>query len=135
MSCWLLLADPGSYDFDDLQRDGRAVWDGVKGGLAQKYLRGFKKGDRALIYHTAPDKAVVGTARVVTAPYADPEDATGKRMVVDVEPMTRLENPVPLSALKNSPKLGEMAFLKIQRIAVSPVSRAEFDAIVRLGRP
>jgi predicted RNA-binding protein with PUA-like domain len=134
MSRWLLLADPKSYDFDDLQRDGRAVWNGVKGSLAQKHLRGFKKGDRALVYHTAPDKAIVGTARVTTAPYADPEDASGKRVVVDVEPLTRLGKPVTLAALKHSPRLAEMVFLKIQRIAVSPVSRAEFEEIIRLGR-
>jgi predicted RNA-binding protein with PUA-like domain len=134
MSCWLLLADPRSYDFDDLQRDGRAVWDGVKGSIAQKHLRDFKKGDRALVYHTAPDKAIVGTARVATSPYADPEDASGKRVVVDIEPMIRLEKPVTLAALKRTPRLADMPFLKIQRIAVSPVSRAEFEEIIRLGR-
>jgi predicted RNA-binding protein with PUA-like domain len=134
MSCWLLLADPKSYDFDDLQRDGRAVWDGVRGNLAQQRLRSFKKGDRALIYHTAPDKSIVGTARVTSAPYADREDSSGKRVVVDVEPLTRLGRPVSLATLKSSPKLNEMAFLKIPRIAVSPVSRVEFEEIVRLGR-
>jgi len=59
MSCWLLLADQKSYGFDDLTRNKKAVWDGITGAPAQKHLRGFKKGDRAMVYHTAPDKAVV----------------------------------------------------------------------------
>jgi predicted RNA-binding protein with PUA-like domain len=57
MNTWLLLADPKSYSFADLRRDKTTVWDGISGSLAQKHLRNFKRGDRLLIYHTAPDKA------------------------------------------------------------------------------
>lgn len=132
MNRWLLVADPSSYGFEDLLRDGAAVWDGVTGALAQKHLRCFKKGDRALIYHTAPDRAIVGTALVACDPYVDPEDSSGKRVVVDVEPEGRLRSPVGLARLKENPKLAGMAFLRIQRIAVSPVTKLEFDLIRRM---
>ncbi len=134
MSYWLLLADPKSYGFDDLQNEKRTVWDGISGSLAQKRLRTFKKGDVALIYHTAPDKAVVGCAAVVSDPYPDPKDAAGKRVLVDVKAGPRLKNPVSLETLKGNRKLAGMQFLKIQRIAVSPLAKEELDEILEMGR-
>ncbi|HYK88122.1 MAG TPA: EVE domain-containing protein [Acidobacteriota bacterium] len=133
MNYWLLLADPKAYSFDQLQADGRTVWDGISGSLAQKRLRTFKKEDRALIYHTAPDKAVIGTAQVLSDPRPDPKDETGRLVVVDVEATSRLKNPVSLDALKKNNKLANMSFLKIQRIAVAPLEKAEFDEILRMG--
>jgi predicted RNA-binding protein with PUA-like domain len=133
MRHWLLLADPKSYGYDQLEKDRRTVWNGITGSLAQKRLRAFQKGDRALIYHTAPDKAVIGTAEIASDPYVDPKDATGKLVVVDLESGARLRRPVPLDALKGNRKLAGMAFLKIQRIAVAPLETAEFDEILRMG--
>jgi predicted RNA-binding protein with PUA-like domain len=132
---WLLLADPKSYGFDDLQRDKSTVWDGISGSLAQKHLRNFKRGDRVLIYHTAPGKAVVGSAAVSTDPYLDPSDDSGKRVVVKLADPAALPHPVPLAALRGNPALSGMVFLKIQRIAVSPISRPEFDEIVAMSHP
>jgi predicted RNA-binding protein with PUA-like domain len=135
MNTWLLLADPKSYSFADLRRDKTTVWDGISGSLAQKHLRNFKRGDRLLIYHTAPDKAVVGRAAVSSNPYPDPADASGKRVVVRVGDPTPLPIPVPLAALRSNPALSGMVFLKIQRIAVSPLSSSEFDAILAMSSP
>ncbi len=134
MKNWLLLADPKSYGFDNLMRDKRAVWDGISGRPAQKHMRQFKKGDRALVYHTAPDKAVIGTACVASDPYPDPKDEAGKLVVVDVSADLKFAHAVSLAALRDNPKLLGMAFLKIQRIAVSPVSNAEYDEILRMAR-
>ncbi len=134
MSYWLLLADPKSYGFDQLQAEGHTVWDGITGSLAQKRLRSFKKGDSALIYHTAPDKAVIGSATVVTDPYPDPKDETGRQVVVNVEAQSRLKSRVSLEALKANATLANMAFLKIQRIAVAPLEKAEYDEILRMGQ-
>jgi len=134
MNFWLLLADPKSYGIGELIDDGKTVWDGVTGSMAQKHMRSFKKGDKALIYHTAPDKAVMGTASVITDPYPDPADEEGKRVVVGVQAGARFKNAVPLSSMKENKKLAGMLFLKIQRIAVSPMSRAEYDEIALMAR-
>lgn len=133
MNCWLLLADPKSYGFDDLEKAGKTVWDGIAGSLAQKHLRSIKNGDAVLIYHTAPDKAVVGAAKIVSSPCPDPKDKEGKLVVVDVQAGRRLKRPVSLAALRQNKKLAAMTFLKIQRIAVSPLSKDEFDQIVQMG--
>ena len=134
MNHWLLLADPETYGFSDLARDKETVWDGIGGSLAQKHLRGIKQGDLALVYHTAPDKAVVGTAQIASNPYPDPKDKEGRLVVVEVQPAARLKNPVSLAALRQNKKLAGMAFLKIQRIAVSPLRKEEFDEILKMGR-
>ncbi|MBI4456865.1 MAG: EVE domain-containing protein [Acidobacteria bacterium] len=134
MNYWLLLADPKSYSFDDLEKDQRTVWNGIVGSVAQKHMRTMKKGDTTLVYHTAPDKRVIGAAKVVFGPYPDPEDKEGKLVVVDIEPIQRLRNPVPLTALKENRKLAGMTFLRIQRIAVSPLTKGEFGEIVKMGQ-
>ena len=133
MGYWLLMADPESYGFDQLEKEPQAVWDGIKGSLAQKHLRSIRQGDSALVYHTAPDKAVVGMARVLSEPYADPKDREGKLVVVDVRATGRLKSPVSLAALKGNKKLQGMTFMKIQRVAVSPMTEEEFEEICRMG--
>ena len=133
MKHWLFAADPGTYGFEQLERDGKAVWDGIRGGQAQRYLRGIARGDRAIIYHTAPDKAAVATARITSEPYPDPKDPDGRLVVVDVEPERRYPRAVPLAELRGNPKLAGMMFLKIQRVAVSPVDVKEYDEIGRMA--
>src|SRR5512140_2441097 len=134
MAYWLLLADPESYGFNDLVKDRRTVWDGISGAPAQRHLRDFKEGDQALVYHTSPDKAVMGRARVVSAPYPDPADPTGKRVALDLEATNSFAQPVPVAALRENPNLSDMMFLKIQRMAVSPLTRSQFEEIIRMGK-
>ena len=73
---WLLKTEPGTYAYDDLEREGRTRWDGVTNPAALKNLRAMKAGDRAFVYHTGDEKAVVGLAEVVSAAYPDPGRAT-----------------------------------------------------------
>ncbi|HEY2933660.1 MAG TPA: EVE domain-containing protein [Acidobacteriota bacterium] len=131
---WLLLADPKSYSFDDLEKQKRAVWDGIAGSLAQKHMRNMSRGDTVLIYHTAPDKAVIGTAGVASEPYPDPKDKEKKLVVVDLDSPRRLKKSVPLADLKANRRLAGMTFLKIQRIAVTPLTKEHFDEILRMGK-
>jgi predicted RNA-binding protein with PUA-like domain len=133
MNYWLVLADPKSYSFNNLLHDRTTRWDGIAGSMAQKHLRSFSRGDEVLVYHTAPDKAVVGTAAVISDPYPDPADESGKRVVVDLQAASSLKTPVTLDQLRRTQSLSGMTFLKIQRIAVSPLTRAEYDDIVKLG--
>ncbi len=104
MTRWAFLADPEAYGWDDLVREGHAVWDGVKNAIAQRNLNTCRPGDEALVYNTAPDKSLRGIARVVSQPYADP--TAPDRVVVDVEPVTALNRPLP----SNYPVVGEDAF-------------------------
>ena len=85
---WLLKTEPGEYSYEDLEREGRARWDGVRNPVALRNLRAMKQGERVLVYHTGSEKAVVGEAVVAKAAYPDPQNA--RLAVVDLEPRGRL---------------------------------------------
>ena len=82
---WIVKSEPSTYSFGDLVRDGRTRWDGVRNAQALGHLREMKKGDRVLFYHTGGEKALVGLARVVSTPYADPAGTDPMQAVVDIE--------------------------------------------------
>ena len=84
MAQWLVKEEPEHYGFDQLERDGTSAWTGVRNPLAQKHLRGIRKGDRIFYYHTGKEKAVVATAKAASDAYADPNDPSGKLSVVDM---------------------------------------------------
>ena len=89
---WLFKEEPTHYSYDDLVRDGKTSWTGVRNPLAQKHLRSVKKGDEIFFYHTGDEKAVVGIMRAAANAYADPADKTGKLSAVDVEPVRKLDD-------------------------------------------
>src|SRR3977135_2949353 len=109
MNNWLFKEEPGNYSYDDLARDGHTSWTGVRNPLAQKHLRGVKKGDRIFYYHTGDEKSVVGMAKALGDAYADPQDAAGKDFVVDVGPLRKLARPVTLAEIKADPAFKDFA--------------------------
>ena len=130
---WLVKEEPTHYSFQDLTNDGRTTWEGVKNPLAQKHLRGIKQGDLIFYYHTGDQKAVVGIARALSDAYPDPKEKEKTIYVVDVKGIRKLPKAVPLPDLRADKKLFEMPFLIISRIAVSPLTAAEYQEILRLG--
>jgi predicted RNA-binding protein with PUA-like domain len=130
MARWVFLADPGSYGWAELVREGRAVWDGIGNRTAQGRLRQARRGDGILLYHTAPDRALVGIARIVTDPYPDP--AHEDRMVVDVEPVTALARPLALAAVREDPVLADAGFVRMPRVAVHPAPPVVWDRVLEL---
>ena len=118
---WLFKEEPTHYSFDDLVRDGKTSWTGVKNPLAQKHLRAVKKGDRIFYYHTGDEKAVVGIARAMGAAYPDPADKSGKLYAVDVEPVKKLDQPVTLAAVKADKAFAELPLVRMPRLSVMPV--------------
>lgn len=122
MAQWLFKQEPSCYSFADLERDGTTTWDGVANALAQKHLRNVKKGDRVLFYHTGADKAVVGIMQVTADPIPDPNDETGKLVVVTVKPIKKLQNPVTLAAIKAVEEFADWELVRMSRLSVMPVS-------------
>src|SRR5882724_2391563 len=94
---WLLKTEPSTYSFTDLEREKRAVWDGVSNALALKHLRSMRRGDLTFIYHTGNEKQIVGIAEVTSNPYPDPKENDPKLVVVDLAPRGRLPRPVTLA--------------------------------------
>ncbi len=131
MQYWILKTDPDTYALGDLERERRTRWDGVANPVAVKHLRSMRAGDRAFIYHTGDDKAIVGLARIVSDGYADPNDP--KVAVVDVE-FERVTTPVTLAAVKADPTFSDSGLVKQGRLSVVPLTEAQWKRLTAMSR-
>jgi predicted RNA-binding protein with PUA-like domain len=131
---WLLKTEPGEYGYDDLEREKRGRWDGVRNPAALRNLRAMKKGDRVLVYHTGVEKAVVGLAEVVLEAYPDPKANGGTLVVVDVEARGRLARPVTLAEIKAMAEFAASPLVRQGRLSVVPLTAAQGQAIEARGR-
>jgi len=132
-SHWLVKSEPNAYSFDDLIRDGRTVWDGVRNNAAALHLKAMQEGDEVLFYHSQEGKEVVGIARVTRTAFPDKSDPAGRFVAVELAPVRPLNRPVTLVDMKTEPALSGMAMLRQSRLSVSPVSDAEWQAILAMA--
>lgn len=130
---WLIKSEPYKYSWEQLLKDGKTFWDGVRNFQARKNLMSMKKGDLCLFYHSNEGLAIVGIAEVVKEYYPDPTDETRKWVCVDIKPQKSLKKTVGLQEIKNHPVLKNMQFVKQPRLSVSRVSDQEFEIICQLG--
>jgi predicted RNA-binding protein with PUA-like domain len=128
---WLLKSEPEKYSFADLVRDGSTVWDGVRNNQAALYLKAMKVGERAFIYHSQSDKAVVGVARITREAFIDPSDPAGRFVAVEIAPAAALKRPVTLAELKA--ELPGMVMFRQFRLSVTPVTADEWRRILELA--
>ena len=131
---WLLKTEPSTYGYDDLEREGRATWDGVTNPAALKNLRAMKEGDAALVYHTGDEKAVVGTALVVRAAYPDPKSKDPRRVVVDLTPVGRLARAVTLAEIRGIAAFKDSPLLRQVRLSVVPLTKEQWNALTPRAR-
>lgn len=149
---WLMKSEPTAYSFDDLKgEDGMtAEWDGVRNYAARNNMQAMKVGDGVLFYHSmSKPNAIVGTAVVVGEAYPDdtawdpgsehpdPKSTPDSPIwyMVDIKADSDMTEPVSLQQVKATPELAEMALVKISRLSVSPVKEAEWDTILKMGKP
>jgi predicted RNA-binding protein with PUA-like domain len=132
-SHWLVKSEPNTYSFEDLQRDGRTVWDGVRNNAAALHLKAMGEGDEVLFYHSQEGLAVVGVAKVVRTAFPDASDPAGRFVAVELAPVRPLTTPVTLPAMKAEPALSDMAMLRQSRLSVSPVTDAQWKTILKMA--
>jgi predicted RNA-binding protein with PUA-like domain len=130
MAHWLMKSEPGSYSWEQLQKDGATEWDGVRNPTARIHLRAMKPGDEAFFYHSGEERQVVGIMRVTREARPDPKDANW--VSVAVEPVRPL-GPVTLKAIKAEPRLAKMELIRLSRLSVSPVRDDEWKTILKMG--
>ncbi len=130
---WLVKQEPSAYSWDDFVRDGRTSWTGVRNFTARNNLRAMREGDEVLFYHSVVGKAVVGVSKVARTAYPDPTAKEGDWSAVDLVPLKPLPRPVTLEQIKATPKLKEIALVRLSRLSVQPLEEAEFREILRLG--
>jgi predicted RNA-binding protein with PUA-like domain len=133
MPYWILKTEPSTYSFDDLEREGTTVWDGVANNTALIHIRQMQPGDGALIYHSGDERAIIGTAEIASAPYPDPRLDDPKRAVVDVRVGPRLAQPVPLSAIKSDPAFAQLGLVRQGRLSVMPIDPDLWEKLIAMG--
>lgn len=148
---WLIKSEPESYSIDDLSRDKKTCWSGVRNYQARNFMRDqMQVGDLLLFYHSSAEPAgVAGVAQVCKAAYPDftafdPKDdhydprSTKENpawMMVDVKFVEKFPRLVSLSEIRKNPQLGTMLLLKRgQRLSVQPVEKRHFEIIQKMGR-
>ena len=131
MNYWLVKQEPEKYSFDDLLKDKKTVWDGVRNYQARNNLRDMKKGDQVFFYHTGSEKAVVGIAEVSKENFPDPSDENW--LAVEIKPVEKFKKAVTLDEIKNDKHLENIALIKQSRLSVMPLTRKEFERILKLS--
>jgi len=133
MQYWLMKSEPDVFSWDDLVRQGKAEWDGVRNHAAQLNMKAMKLGDRALFYHSNIGLECVGIMQIVGEAQQDTTDQAGKWKSVLVAPVEPLPNGVTLKAIKAEPRLAQMAMIRQSRLSVSPVTAEEYAVILEMA--
>lgn len=134
MNYWLIKSEPYKYSWDQLVKDGKTCWDGVRNYAARNNLRAMKKGDLAFFYHSNEGLCIVGIAKVVKEHYQDPTTKEEAWLAVDFAPFKKLKKPVTLADIKASKPLENMQLLRLPRLSVSSVTPAEYEFIMKLSQ-
>jgi predicted RNA-binding protein with PUA-like domain len=125
MNYFLAKTDPETYSLDDLERDHKTTWDGVRNPQALRAIREMRPGNRVFIYHSMGEPAVVGMAAVVSEPRPDPKNA--KLVVVDFEFLARFDPPTPLHEIKESHLFDDWALVRQSRLSTMAAPKAFAD--------
>lgn len=130
---WLVKQEPEAYSWDDLVRDRKTEWTGVRNFQARNNLRQMRVGDAVLFYHSGKEKSVVGIAEIAKAAYPDPTADDSSWIAVDIKPLKPLSRPVSLAEIRENSKLSDLLLVRQSRLSVMPVTNDEFETIVGMG--
>ena len=133
MAYWLVKSEPAKYSFDDLVRDKKTTWDGVRNNQAALWLKAMKVGDQVFYYHSQEGLAVVGIAQVARESFPDPTDASGRFVAVELAPVRAFPRSVTLAEMKATPALKDLRMLRQFRLSVTPITPDEWATIRKLG--
>lgn len=133
MNYWLLKTEPEDYSFDDLLREKRATWDGVRNHQALGFMRNMKKGDQVMIYHTGKERAIAGFAQVVRDAYPDPNQDDPKIVVIDIRAKKRLPVPVTFKEVKSDHDFADFLLVRNSRLSVMPVEKEIWEKLQVMG--
>jgi predicted RNA-binding protein with PUA-like domain len=115
MNYFLAKTDPETYSIENLEKDGKTVWDGVRNPQALRAIREMRPGDRVFIYHSMGESAIMGMAKVISEPRPDPKN--GKLTVVDLEFLKRLDPPTTLREIKESHLFDDWSLVRQSRLS------------------
>jgi predicted RNA-binding protein with PUA-like domain len=130
---WLVKSEPEAYSWDDLVRDKRTAWTGVRNYAARLHLKAMQIGDEVLFYHSVEAKSVVGLAKVSKTAFPDTTADEDGWVAVELVPVKPLAKPVTLVQIKAEESLQQIGLVRQGRLSVMPLKPAEFARIMKLG--
>ena len=133
MNYWLVKSDPESYGWNELVKDKKTDWTGVRNYAARIHLKGMKKGDEVLFYHSNEGMDVVGITKVSKEFFQDPTTDDTAWVAVELTALKPLKKSVTLAEMKTKKELSNIGLIKIGRLSVMPLTKTEFDFIVKMG--
>ena len=133
-SFWIIKQEPSQYNWKQFEKDRETYWDGVRNYQARNNLKNMKKGDNLLFYHSVVGKEIVGIAEVTREAYPDPTTDDERWVVVDLKPIKPFKVPVTLEEIKSHKELSEIALIKQARLSVMPITKKEFQILLKLGK-
>lgn len=128
-----MKSEPSAYSWDDMAKDRRAPWDGVRNYQAANNMKAMKRGDHVFFYHSNEGMEIVGIVKVVKEYYPDPSDALGRFGMVDVQAVKAVKKPVSLKAVKGNPALADLALVRQSRLSVMPIRDREWKILLRMA--
>jgi len=133
MNHWLVKSEPDAYSWETFLRDKKTNWEGVRSFAARNHLRAMQSGDPVLFYESVTTKAVVGLAEVTKEAFPDDSAEEGDWSAVELKAVRSLAKPVTLAQIKADKSLAAIALVRQGRLSVVPLTKAEFDVIIKLG--
>jgi predicted RNA-binding protein with PUA-like domain len=133
MNYWLIKSEPSAYSWEQLKKDKKTEWTGVRNYAARNNLRDMKKGDLAFFYHSNEGQEIVGIAKVLKEHYQDPTTTEEAWLAVDFGPHKDLKTPVSLATLKKDPFFKNMDLVRLGRLSTGKVTPEEFEKICKMG--
>ena len=133
MAYWLIKSEPSKYSWDQLVKDKKTFWDGVRNYAARNNLRAMKIDDEVLFYHSNEGVEIVGIAKVAKEAYQDPTTTEVAWLAVDFKPYKKLKKSVTLVQVKADKRLANMALVKLGRLSVQAVTDAEWTVVMELA--
>lgn len=128
----MVKSEPEAYSFDDLIKDGKTDWTGVRNFQARNNLREMSAGDKVLFYHSVTEKSIAGLAEVSKENFPDPTDE--KWIAVEIKPVEKFSKTVTLERIKAEKSLENIALIRQSRLSVIPLSKNEFEKIIDLSK-
>jgi predicted RNA-binding protein with PUA-like domain len=133
MQYWLMKSEPSAYSWQQLNKDGKTGWTGVRNFQASANMKKMQKGDRAFFYHSNEGLEIVGIMEITKEYHPDPTDKTAKFGMVEVKPVAPVPTPVSMKEIKATPSLKDMVLVKNSRLSVQPVTAAEWKQVCKMG--
>ncbi|MFT4092399.1 MAG: EVE domain-containing protein [Niabella sp.] len=133
MAYWLIKSEPFKYSWDQLVKDKKTIWDGVRNYAARLNLRAMRKGDQAFFYHSNEGIEIVGIAKIVKEAFQDPTTNDDRWVAVEVAPVKKLKTPVTLAQIKETPALQDMDLVRLGRLSVQKVKPEEWALVLKMA--